>query len=259
VDKVAFQFGFLTITWYGLMVAGGILIGAWTASRRALRDNLHPEMIFDLLFWLTLGAIVGARVLYVLTYWQNSFAGMPWWHVLAVWHGGLVFHGGLVGSALAVVIYTRVRQLPLWKVADALAPSIPLGHVLGRAGCFINGCCYGSPTALPWAVHYPADHETHGYGIHPTQLYEAGLDFMLYLVLAWLYRRKRFDGQVFALYLVAYAFLRSFVELFRGDYPRLTAGWITPAHWVSLILLGAGLALLRWLPRRAVATAPAKP
>lgn len=246
---MALQLGPITIHWYGVMVVAGILAGVWTAGRRGLRENLPPELFYDLIPWLIGGVIVGARTLYVATYWRESFAGAPWWHVFAFWHGGLVFHGGLVGASVAAVLFARRRQVPLWKLADTLAPSIALGHVLGRFGCFLNGCCYGRPTDLPWAVHFPADHDTRGFGVHPTQLYEALLDFALYLGLAWLYRRKRFDGQVFAAYLIAYAGLRSFVELFRGDYTRLTAGWITPAHWVSAGLLLAGLALWFKLPR----------
>ena len=118
----------------------------------------------------------------------------------------------------------------------------------------MTGCCYGRPSDLPWAIHFPVDHATRGTAVHPAQLYESGLNLLLYLGLAWLYRRKKFDGQVFATYLLSYAVLRSFVELFRGDYPveQLT-GAATPAHLVSVGILAAG-ALLWWrLPRRVAA------
>lgn len=245
----ALQLGPLTLHWYGVLVVAGILAGLMTAARRGLRDRLDQELFYDLLPWLIGGVLIGARALYVATYWRTDFAGLPLWRTLAFWHGGLVFHGGLIGAAVAVILFARRRRLPLWVLADALAPSIALGHVLGRFGCFLNGCCYGHPTELPWAVHFPADHETHGQGVHPTQLYEAGLDFLLYLALAWLYRRKRFDGQVFSAYLLAYAGLRSGVELLRGDYAAPVAGWLTPAHFVSVLLLVAGVVLWWRLPR----------
>ena len=140
-------------------------------------------------------------------------------------------------------------KMPLWKLADVLAPSIALGYVFGRLGCLMNGCCFGRACDLPWAVHFPADHETHGAGAHPTQLYEAALNLALYAALAWLFRRRKFDGQVFATYLVSYALVRSFVEMFRGDYPAYTLGFITPAHWVSAGLLAAGVWLFVKLPR----------
>jgi phosphatidylglycerol---prolipoprotein diacylglyceryl transferase len=139
----------------------------------------------------------------------------------------------------------------VWKFGDALAPSIALGYVPGRLGCLMNGCCYGRETTLPWAIHFPTDHETHGAAVHPTQVYEMLLSAGLYASLAWLYRRKKFDGQVFAAYLVCYAVLRSFVEIFRGDYEtRYFGGVATPAHLVSAAILAAGLILYWRLPRR---------
>jgi phosphatidylglycerol:prolipoprotein diacylglycerol transferase len=139
----------------------------------------------------------------------------------------------------------------LWKLADILAPSIALGHVFGRIGCLMTGCCYGRACALPWAIHFPLEHSTKGVGVHPTQIYDSLLSAGLYAGLAWLYRRKKFDGQVFATYLICYAVLRSFVEAFRGDYPtRYLGGIATPAHLVGAVILGAGVILYWTLPRR---------
>lgn len=170
-------------------------------------------------------------------------------------HGGLVFYGGLIGAIISGILFIRLRKLPLWAMSDVLAPSIALGYVFGRIGCLMNGCCYGAACHLPWAIRYPAGHETHPVGgeaipVHPTQVYDSLLNLVLYAGLAWLYRRKKFDGQVFAVYLVGYAITRSTVELFRGDYPQLYAGWITPAHIVSALILAAGAGLYLYLPRK---------
>src|SRR5207247_3325451 len=130
-----------------------------------------------------------------------------------------------------------------------LAPSVALGYVFGRIGCLMNGCCYGRRCAAPWAIRYPAGHPTHptdaaATPVHPTQIYDSLLNLGLYLFLAWLYRRKKFDGQVFAIYLLCYAVTRSFVEMFRGDYPaeHLRSG-LTPAHLVSIGIFAAGAVL----------------
>ena len=249
MHPIALKLGPLPIHWYGVMVAVAFLLGLWTASRRGLRDKIPPEAIVDLGPWAIVGTILGARTLYVISYWQESFAGKPWTEIFAIWNGGLVFYGGLIGASLACMIFTRIRKLPLWRLADALAPSLALGYVFGRIGCFLNGCCYGRECHLPWAVTFPKDNPLSPptYPVHPTQLYEALLNLCLYGFLAWLYRRKKFDGQIFGVYLVCYAFLRSFVEMFRGDYPErqhYLGGWATPAHLVSIGILAAGLLLL---------------
>src|SRR6185295_4209770 len=128
----------------------------------------------------------------------------------------------------------------------ALAPSIALGYVFGRFGCLMNGCCYGCPTDLPWAIHFPPDHATNGVGVHPTQIYDSFLNAGLYAGLAWLYRHKRFDGQVFAAYLMTYAVLRALVESLRGDYPvYYLGGWATPAQLISVAIFTVGL-ILYW-------------
>jgi phosphatidylglycerol:prolipoprotein diacylglycerol transferase len=267
VHPIAFDLGLWPVRWYGVMMAVAFLGGFWTATRRAPRDRIAGEKIADLIPWLIVGAILGARTVYVASYWDTLFEEplfpqAPWTEVFMVQRGGLVFYGGLVGAALACVVYARVRKLPLWKVADILAPSIALGSVFGRIGCLLNGCCFGRVCDLPWAIRYPVNSyawdQHHASGlvgerdlslpVHPTQVYDSLLNLGLYLALAWLYRRKKFDGQVFATYLLCYAVTRSFVELFRGDYTAAHIhGGLTPAHWVSLGIFAAGLVLFRTL------------
>ena len=259
MQKIALQLGGFSLHWYGVLVALGFVAGLWTATRRSPRAGITPEKVMDAGPWLIIGSIIGARALYVVSYWQRDFANGPWWEIFMVHHGGLVFYGGFIGAVIATMLYTRRKQIALWNFADVLAPSVALGHAFGRVGCLMNGCCYGRACELPWAIHFPADHETHGAGVHPSQLYEAGLDFALYAALAWLYRRRRFEGHIFATYLMSYAVVRSVVELFRGDYPRYVWGFITPAHWVSLGLIVAGIALFLLQKRRASVAAKPNP
>lgn len=247
MHPVAFNLGGLTVHWYGVLVACGFLAGFWTAGRRAPRTGVAPETVYDLGPWLILGAIAGARMLYVISYWRTDFADKPWWEVFMIHHGGLVYYGGLIGAALGTIGFARWKRLPLWRLADVLAPSIALGQAFGRLGCLMNGCCYGKPATLPWAIEYPADHATHGIAVHPTQVYESLLSAGLYVALAQLYRHRRFEGQVFAVYLLAYAILRTAVELFRGDYGmRYLGGCVTPGQLVSAGILAAGGLLWWW-------------
>jgi phosphatidylglycerol:prolipoprotein diacylglycerol transferase len=256
MHPIAFQLGPLTIHWYGVMIALAFLAGLWTATRRARRENISSERIADIVLWLMIGAILGARIAYVLTYWKEEFADQPFSEIFMIQHGGLVYYGGLIGATIAGSIYIRWKKLPAWKTADVLAPSIALGNVFGRIGCLLNGCCYGRACDLPWAISFPADNPLHPptTPVHPTQIYDALLNFGLYLFLAWLFRRKKFDGQIFATYLLCYAVTRSFVECFRGDYTDLHKHLdLTPAQWISVPIFMAGLVLAVVLSRRAPA------
>jgi phosphatidylglycerol:prolipoprotein diacylglycerol transferase len=273
VHKIAFELGPLTVTWYGIFVAAGFLFGLWNASRRALRQNLNPEAIFDCGTWLLIGAILGARSLYVVSYWSEvvdsarESGHSPILEIFMVQHGGIVYYGGLIGASAACVLFAWRRRLPLWKLADILAPGVALGSFFGRWGCLMNGCCYGRPTRLPWGIQFPVGHQTHPsddglpHFVHPTEIYDALLNLALFAGLAWFYKRRKFDGQVFALYLICYAVLRSFVECFRGDYPAsdLVAGWITPAQLVSMGTLLAGALLLFLLPKGKMTKMPPSP
>ena len=259
MHSIAFRIGSLTIHWYGILVAIGFLAGLWTASRRARLAGVSSEQIYDLGPWLIVGGIVGGRILYVMSYWKEQFADNPFPEIFMIQHGGLVFYGGLIGAILCGMIYLRWKKLPLWKVADIMAPSIALGYVFGRLGCLMNGCCYGRACSLPWAIRFPVNHETQGLPVHPTEIYDSLLNLGFYLFLAWLFRRKKFDGQVFAVYLVGYAILRSFVEYFRGDYPvHYLWGFATPAQLISLGIVAVGLLLLMFLPRQLNKLRPAR-
>jgi len=266
VHPIAFQLGSFPIHWYGVMIALAFLAGLWTAMRRAQRVNIAGEKIADLVFWIMIAGMVGARTVYVTTYW-SEFAHQPLSEIFMIQHGGLVYYGSLIGAAIALFIYVHWKRLPFLKIADILAPSVALGNAFGRIGCLLNGCCYGRACDLPWAIRFPnqsAAWQQHfqaglvGRGdaslpVHPTEIYDALLNFALYLGLAWLFRRKKFDGQVFATYLIGYAVFRSLVELFRGDYPpdHIHNG-LTSAQLVSIPLFVTGLLLAVMLSHRGI-------
>jgi phosphatidylglycerol:prolipoprotein diacylglycerol transferase len=267
MHDIAFKLGPLTIHWYGILVAMGFLAGLWTAGRRARLEGISAERVYDLGPWLILGGIAGGRILYVISYWNEDFVGRPFWNVFMVQQGGLVFYGGLIGATIGAMIYLRLKKLPVWKMADILAPSVALGSAFGRIGCLMHGCCFGRVCSLPWGVVFPKNspawdlqfqagkigQNDRALPVHPTEIYDSVLNLCFYFFLAWLFRRKKFDGQVFAVYLIGYAILRSFVEYFRGDYPvYYLGGWATPAQLVSIGIVLGGALLLFLLPRPAV-------
>jgi phosphatidylglycerol:prolipoprotein diacylglycerol transferase len=258
VHPIALNLGGYPIYWYGVLMAVAFFVGLRNAGGRARRAGVAPETITDAGLWLIAGTVVGARSLFVATHWQEFFAGQPWWEVFNIRSGGLVFYGGFIGAALACILYSQRKQIPLWKLADILTPSLALGYVFGRIGCLLNGCCFGRACDLAWAIRFPnqsAAWDQHSQAglvgpgdpslpVHPTQVYDSLLSLALYAALAWLHRRKKFDGQVFAVYLMAYAVTRSLVETFRGDYSAAHRhGGLTPAHLISIGIFAAGAVL----------------
>lgn len=248
MHPIAFNLGPLTVHWFGICIALAFLAGMWTASRRAPAAGVSAEAITDLIIpWLLLGGILGARVMFVTTYWREEFAGKPLAEVFMIQRGGLVFYGGLIGASVATIVFAWIKKLPLWKLADILAPSVALGSMFGRIGCLLNGCCYGRACELPWAIPHPANQSP----IHPTQIYDALLNLALFIGLTWLFRRRKFDGQIFSIFLVCYAITRSVVELFRGDYSHAHLhGGLTPAHVMSGGIFVTGLVLFAVLSKR---------
>lgn len=264
MHPIAFHLGSLTVRWYGIMMAVAFFMGLWTASRRARLVNVSSDTITDIVVWLLVGSIAGARFVYVTTYWKQQFANQPFSEIFMVQHGGLVYYGGLIGGTISGLAYLRWKKLPVWKIADILAPSIALGSFFGRIGCLLNGCCYGRACDLPWAITFtnPQANELSGTPLneplHPTEIYDGLLNLLLYFGLAWLFRRKKFDGQIFALYLVGYAICRFIVEFFRGDYPAdhihdIHGGYFTSAQLLCVPIFIAGVALWFWFSHRAPA------
>lgn len=273
MDPIAFKIGSLPIHWYGIFLASGFLMGMWTATLRGQRDGLDPEALSNLMVWVLLGALVGAKLLYVIDEWD----GKQSFSALLFQRAGLVFQGALIGGVGAIYLYQRKHKLPLWRTLDAVAPSIALGYCLGRLGCFMTGCCHGRicgddhvhsltgkffssgqvvwTDSTPWlAMIYEGKGKLSGLPLYPTQLYESLSGLALYLGLAWLHKRKMFDGQIFVLYLVAYSGLRFIIEFFRGDrLVRVFDNQITQGQIISAVMVGGGV----WLWRRLARTAKA--
>src|SRR3990172_4508770 len=184
--------GSVAIYGFGLMLVVGWLAGTWVGSWRARREGLKVD-IADLGFWMLIGGIVGARLFYVVQHGQR-FGGLL--DFFKIWEGGLVWYGGVIGAVVTFIWQVRRKKLPAWKLCDVLAPAVALGMAFGRVGCFLNGCCYGDPTDLPWAAHFPQDSipyveqvrrgmldaaANQSLGVHPTQLYSAVDGLVLFL------------------------------------------------------------------------------
>lgn len=241
---ILYKLGPLNIYTYGFFLALGFLSAVLVAGQEARRLGLPVGRFYDLCFYIILSAILGSRLLYVILE-RDKFLREPL-KVLALWEGGLVFHGGLVAAVAVAFWYMRRHGLPWRATFDALAVGMPLGQALGRVGCFMAGCCFGSPSDLPWAVTFthPETLCPLRVPLHPAQLYEALLLLGVFGTVLWLRKRKSFDGQVVLTYFLLAGSARFVVEFFRAptslDYrgPELFGQF--PATQVTAL----GIALL---------------
>jgi phosphatidylglycerol---prolipoprotein diacylglyceryl transferase len=237
------RLGPLDIHTYGVLVAIGFMVGLWVAMRRAPSEGIRPEQVTDLGVWLIISGMLGGKLFHVIFFWNDFIAA---WHAegLRSLREGFVFYGGFIVASLTAVAYARLKRLPLAKLADVFAPAIALGHAFGRLGCFFNGCCYGKACAFPWAVKFPQPHLMAGIPVHPTELYEALGLLAIFSGLTAFYRRKRFDGQVWWLYVLSYGALRFLVEFFRGDYEMYYGGVFTLGHVIAGLMMVVALTAL---------------
>ncbi len=250
---IIFDWGWLTLRWYGLLIASAVLIGVNLSQALAKRRQVDPEALADLALWLVLAAIPSARLYYVLFQWRD-YADQPG-KILAIWEGGIAIHGAVIGGLLASLLFARIRQIPFWQLADLVAPSLILGQAIGRWGNFFNSEAFGSPTDLPWKLLIPETRRPLGSGAiayyHPTFLYESLWNLVVFGILMGLFRRsiqphspiKR--GTLFLVYLVGYGAGRVWIEGLRTD--SLMLGPLKIAQVVSLIEMGVGIAGLLWL------------
>ena len=214
---ILFKIGKFSIFTYGAFIAAGFVVGILLAKREAGLLGEDQEKIMDLCFYILIAAIIGSRFLYVAVN-PGIFFSDPL-EVFRVWNGGLVFYGGFIAAVAAAIIYLKKEKISIPKTSDIMAPSIAVGHFFGRMGCFFAGCCYGRVCDFPWSVKFthPDSLAPIGIPLHPTQLYSSLNNLMIFIVLWYFRRRKKYDGQLFLIYVSLYGITRSFLEVFRGD------------------------------------------
>jgi phosphatidylglycerol:prolipoprotein diacylglycerol transferase len=214
---ILFKIGKFTVLSYSFFIAIGLISGIVLAMKEAKRTGEDPEKIMDLCFYLLIAAIVGSRLFYIAAdpgiYFQDPL------EIIRIQNGGLYFYGGFIAALITGLIYMKSTAMPLWKTADIIAPSIPVGQFLGMLGCFFSGCCYGRASDFPWAVTFmhPESLAPTGIPLHPVQLYFFLNYLIIYCVLLFVRRYKKFDGQLFWVYVLLYGITFGIIETFRGD------------------------------------------
>lgn len=234
MHPILFKIGPFSIHAYGFMIAIAFLVGILISMYYAKREGMEKEAVLDLAIYVIIAAIVGSRLFYVIGQW-HLYKDNPL-EMFMVQKGGLVFLGGFLLAVLAVVWFARARKLPLLKLLDALAPGTALGYAITRIGCFLNGCCFGLSTRLPWGLKFPLGSLAHSYfpgePLHPTQLYSSASMFAVFVIMVILYQYKKFDGQIFYWWLILYSIYRFLVEFLR--YSPIHWWGLTPSQWVVL-------------------------
>ena len=248
-----FELGPITLYTYGVLLAAAYLLGLKLAMVRAKARGLDANRVLDLGIYIIISALVGAKLLLLITDFR-TFRADPR-ELLTLARSGGVFYGGLILAVSVALWYIRRVGLPLWTTCDVFAPGIALGHVVGRFGCFFAGCCYGKPTTRPWGITFTDPFAQSNVGtplgvpLHPTQLYEAGAELLILMVLLFSERKGRpFPGRTFWLYMLLYAISRFIIEFFRGD-ERGTVFMFSTSQFLSLLLAPLAVAMLVYLSR----------
>ena len=264
VDPVLLQIGPLTLRWYGLLIVAGILVAAWIAARYVARKGQNPDDLWDLLLWVIIPGLIGARLYYVFVQSPRGDQGIGYylanpWAILQIWTGGIHIYGAFILGGLSLILYMRWKKLPALIFLDGLAVGMPLGQALGRWANFINQELYGPPTDLPWGIYIRPENRLEGFEtferFHPLFLYESLWNLANVVLLVWLYRKypnRLKPGDLFLIYLISYPLGRFLLEFLRIDYVPLFG--INFNQIVMLLVALASAGFLYWRHRQPAST-----
>lgn len=258
MHPILFHVGSFPIYTYGVLVAGGVLLGLWFGVRYAPKAGLTGDFIWNLGIYAILLGLVASKIWLIVSDWNAYSANPREIFSIATFQSGGTFYGGVIGAMIWIVVYSRRHRAPLLAVCDVSSISLSLGHAIGRLGCFVAGCCYGKPTSLPWGVTFTSPVAERiagtplGIPLHPTQLYESGAEFLNFFLMWWLSTKQKFTGQIIGTFFLLYGFERGTIEFFRGD-PGRTMLFHDTVSLMQLVSLGLVLtgAFIWWRGLRA--------
>ncbi len=253
---VAFSLGPLSVHWYGIFAALGFLSAVLALQLNRKKAGLTQDDVFNFAFIAIGCGILGARLFYVIQFWPQ-FAGKPL-DIIRIDKGGLVFYGGFIFALICVMLYCFIKKINVFRLLDIFAPAIAIAHAFGRIGCYLQGCCFGKPGSFLFSVTYPygtpgaqkfplvkpdpyAEQAIHSAScpLYPVQLYECGLNLLLFVFLLWLLKKLKRPGGVASAYLAGYALMRFSMEFLRGDHAvkDYLFGIFTPSQSIALFLM----------------------
>lgn len=238
---VLIEFGGIEIPAYGVMLAVSFLAALWYVKRKAPGQGISPIVIENLAFYIMLGVIIGGRLLYAAFHWSQYRSDLL--GIFRIWEGGMMFFGGFLGGFLLGALYLRKQNISVLKISDTVAPALGLGLFFTRIGCFLNGCCFGKPSLLPWAVRFPDEcvagvSSLSGSTLHPTQLYESIFGLALFFFLNNRLTKSFRQGTIFAQFLIFYGGFRFGIDFIRY-YENNANFWINQIIAIGLVIAGA--------------------
>ncbi len=262
MHPVLFQLGNIPVFSYGVLVATGVLLSLWYGRRIAPEAGIDPENLWNMGIYMVLAALIVAKIWLILSSWDFYVANPREIFSMNTFQSGGTFYGGVTGAIGTVILYTYFQKMNVLRTLDICAASLPLGHSIGRLGCFAAGCCYGKPTDVAWSVVFKNPIAAQiagtpiGVHLHPTQLYEAFLELCNFFFLMWLWKRQRFAGQIFGAYMILYGIERGIIEFFRGDPGRtlMFHDRISLMQVTSIVLIGTG-SFLWWRGLKQISSA----
>lgn len=253
IERVFLELGPFTIYWYGIIIAVGAVLAVYLATREAERVGLGKETIMDFIIFAVPIAIISARIYYVIFEFEQ-YANGPLWKMIAVWEGGIAIHGAIIGGVLTAIVFTKVKKISFWRLADVIAPSLILGQAIGRWGNFVNQEAHGGPIS---EAAYENFHQylpdfimnqmvIDGVMYHPTFLYESVWNFLIFFGLLFFRRINPKRGMVFLMYAVTYSIGRFYIEGLRTD-SLYVIGELRTAQVVSILTIVAGVIMMLYL------------
>ncbi|MBQ8260298.1 MAG: prolipoprotein diacylglyceryl transferase [Clostridia bacterium] len=250
-NKVAFSlFGTIEVRWYGIIMVTGIILAFLYAYYRSKHEGVSFDDLLDYAIFTVISGIVGARLYYFITSDQKYTFG----EIFAIWNGGIAIYGAIIGGATALLCVSLYKKIKWQKAFDMVCPGVMIGQIVGRWGNFFNGEAYGEAPvedSLLYFMRMELRHEgwANSYLCQPTFLYESLWNLVGFLIINALYKKKKYDGQVFLMYITWYGFGRMFIEGLRTD--SLMVGTFRISQVVAFLCFVVGFALLVYLGVRA--------
>ena len=265
-SPVAFTIFGREIVWYAVLITTGMILSALYAFYRGRTLGIKPDYMYDYAIFTIIFGVIGARLYYVLTKLEDYKTFASWF---AIWEGGLAIYGGIIGGIIAIIIVSKFRKINVFTALDAIAPSVMIGQALGRWGNYFNQEAFGSNTNLPWGMKSWVTQagstlegtkeyletmqieleelgikvDPDGY-VHPTFLYESIWNVIGFIIIHFLYKKRRFKGQMFLLYITWYGFGRTFIEMLRTDSLYIPGTKIRISMALGALCFVTGLTLL---------------